>query len=85
MLYTRDLAAGRTSEALRETIRHVEDHLQAVIDRRDKPDGRRHRINITVRLDDDGGTRVTGSIEAEPDAPYLDAGYNPDWSRAHGL
>lgn len=56
---------------------HVRAHLSAVADADDDPTTRAGEVRIS-REDSGPGVRVTGELDAEPDAPYLRPGYDPE-------
>jgi len=68
-----------------EVEAHVRAHLSAVADPDDNPDTYADRVKIT-REDRDGGVYILGELDAEPDAPYLSSGFDPqDEARANPL
>jgi len=91
LIYTRDLAVGYSFAALQAAHAHVRAHLSAVATADDDPATRADDVTVTHETLPDGGVRVVGSLDAEPDAPYLAPGYepfagiDPDLIRAAGL
>jgi hypothetical protein len=51
--------------------------MSAVADPDDSPTTFADQVRIS-RKDIDDGVLVTGELDAEPDAPYLRPGYNPE-------
>lgn len=78
MIYTRDLPQDATQDQVDATIEHVRDHLASIADADDDPTT--HAEDVTVRTEHrDGRIWVIGELDAEPDAPYLKADFDP-WS-----
>jgi hypothetical protein len=75
--HSRHLAPGWTDEQLAATEGHVREHLAAIADTDDDPNTRAVDVRVTRRREDDGGLTVVGYLDAEPDAPYLRPGYDP--------
>lgn len=78
MIYTRDLSAGYTVEQLNATDEHVRDHLAGAADPEDNPDSFAKDVEVRHEELPYSGMRVIGTLDAEPNAPYLEAGYDPD-------
>jgi hypothetical protein len=76
MKYTRDLPEDATQELVDATIGHVRDHLASIADSDDDPTTRAEDVEVVVvRME--GKVQVAGTLEAEPDAPYLQSDYGP--------
>jgi hypothetical protein len=56
---------------------HVRAHLSSVADPNDSPTAHADQVRID-HADVDDGVLVIGDLDAEPDAPYLRAGYTPE-------
>ena len=61
--------------ALIDTVDHVRGHLSSCCDPGDDPENLMNDVEIAYS-EDDAGCLVTGSIDQEPDAPYLRSGYD---------
>jgi len=85
MIYTRDLSAGYTVEQLYAVDQHVRDHLAGAADPDDSPDALAGDVVVRHEELPYGGMRVIGTLDAEPDAPYLKADYDPDEAERNGL
>lgn len=74
--YRRDVPRTADIDA---TITHVRAHLAGAIHPQDNPDEYAHLVRIDVRAHDTNPEMliVLGEIEGEPDAPYLQAGFDP--------
>jgi hypothetical protein len=76
MKYTRDLPEDATQDQIDGTLKHVRDHLASIADTDDDPATRSEDVEVRVERVD-GKIRITGYLDAEPDAPYLKPGYDP--------
>lgn len=76
MEYTRDLPEDATQDQVDGTLKHVRDHLASIADSDDDPTTRSEDVEVRVERVD-GKIRITGYLDAEPDAPYLKEGYDP--------
>ena len=78
MRYVRDVPAG-DDEALAGERAHVIAHLSAVADADDDPTTHADDVRVWVERhpDDPDQLRIVGELDAEPDAPYLQAGHDP--------
>lgn len=76
MEYRRDLAAGWSELDVAAEEEHVRAHLSAVADSDDDPMTRADEVDVYRIRRDDGGLSIIGRLDAEPDAPYLKAGYD---------
>jgi hypothetical protein len=56
---------------------HVRAHLSSVADPNDSPTAHADQVRIS-HADVDDGVLVIGDLDAEPDAPYLRAGFTPE-------
>jgi hypothetical protein len=75
MEYTRDLPEDATQDVIDGTLKHVRDHLASIADSDDDPTTRSE--DVEIRVERSGGkTWIIGSLDAEPDAPYLKPDYN---------
>lgn len=84
MIYTRDLPEDATQDQVDLTVEHVRDHLASIADSDDDP--ATHADDVTVRTEHrDGRIWVVGELDAEPDAPYLKADYDPYAKVPQGL
>ncbi|HEY1178870.1 MAG TPA: hypothetical protein VGF17_22175 [Phytomonospora sp.] len=85
--YARELPADADDELIASTEAHVRAEMSARAAADDDPDTNADDVVVTVeRLADK--IRVVGTLDAEPDAPYLQAGYDafagvPDELLAH--
>lgn len=77
MIYTRDLPADADAAMLQAEHEHVRAYLSAAVDEDDDPDTNADDVKVKHETLDDGRTRITGFIDADPVAPYLVEGYNP--------
>lgn len=77
--YQRDIPADSPPEVIEATKTHVRDHLAAIAADDDDPATHADAVRVwTARHPDDPALlRVEGSLDAEPDAPYLRVGYDP--------
>ena len=85
MEYSRDAPANAGEDAIEQTRQHVRDHLASVADADDDPATLAGRVWIATTAVDNRTIRFTGTLDAEPDAPYLKAEYDPDEAEAAGL
>lgn len=76
MEYTRDLPEDATQDQVDGTLKHVRDHLASIADSDDDPTTRSEDVEVRVERVD-GKIRITGYLDAEPDAPYLKDDYDP--------
>jgi hypothetical protein len=81
MRYRRDVRRDEPPEAIAAETEHVREHLAMVADYDDDPTT--HAADVVVRVLDhiDGDPElisIVGELDAEPDAPYLRPGYDPD-------
>jgi hypothetical protein len=77
MIYTRDLPEDADQAAVDDAITHVRAHLSAVASADDDPDT--NADDVRVRTEHrDGRLFVIGELDAEPDAPYLRPGFDPE-------
>ena len=76
--HSRHLPPQHTPEQLAATEAHVRDHVAAIADADDDPATRAEDVVVLHRPADDGGLLVVGMLDAEPDAPYLRPGYDPE-------
>lgn len=84
MEYTRDLPEDATQEQIDKTIEHVRDHLASIADSDDDPTTRAEDVEVVV-VRVEGKIQVAGTLDAEPDAPYLKADYDPYAKVPQGL
>jgi hypothetical protein len=56
---------------------HVRAHLSSVADANDNPTTHAERVRIQHKNKDDG-VQIIGELDAEPDAPYLRPGFDPE-------
>lgn len=78
MIYTRDVPAG--DDAAFEAERaHVILHLASIADYDDDPSTHAEdvRIEVVPHPEFVGFVRIIGTLDAEPDAPYLRPDYEP--------
>ncbi len=85
MEYSRDARADLGEDAIEQTRQHVRDHLASVADADDDPTTYAAQVRITATAVDNRTIRFTGTLDAELDAPYLKADYDPDEAEAAGL
>jgi hypothetical protein len=64
-------------DVLPEVEQHVRAHLSSVADPFDDPAEHAAEVRIT-RIPQGDGILVVGELNAEPDAPYLREGFNPE-------
>lgn len=78
MRYVRDVPRDDDA-ALDGEREHVIAHLSAVADATDDPTARAAAVQVWVieHPTDQAQVRIVGEVDAEPDAPYLRAGYDP--------
>lgn len=76
--YVRDVPRG-DAVALEAERAHVVAHLSAVADADDDPETRAGDVVIEVidHPEHDDLVRIVGTLDAEPDAPYLKDDYDP--------
>lgn len=65
------------SEVVPDVEAHVRAHLSSVADPNDSPTAYAGQVRINHE-DVDDGVLVIGDLDAEPDAPYLRAGFTPE-------
>lgn len=76
MRYSRHLPEDATQDQVDETIAHVLAHLSAVAAADDDPET--NADDVTVRTEHQNGRiEIIGELDAEPDAPYLKADFDP--------
>jgi len=76
MKYTRDLPEDATQDVIDAAVKHVRDHLASIADTDDDPTT--HADDVRVRTEHrDGRIWILGELDAEPDAPYLKADFDP--------
>jgi hypothetical protein len=75
MIYHRIALGGRNIGAVED---HVRRNLAAAVDFDDDPDVEYDAVRITFDTLVGGDVKVTGELDAEPAAPYLQPGYDPD-------
>ncbi|WHT21030.1 hypothetical protein N8J89_08165 [Crossiella sp. CA-258035] len=75
MRYSRFVPAN-AAEALPATAEHVRAHLSSVADADDDPTAHADDVRILVKPAP-GGWLVVGALDAEPNAPYLQPGFDP--------
>jgi hypothetical protein len=76
--YSRDLEPGYTDDQRAETEEHVRAHLSSIAAEDDDPETNADDVQVEEVRTDNGGLRITGTLDAEPDAPYLREDYDPD-------
>ncbi len=76
MKYTRDLPEDATQDVVDATAEHVRDHLASIADSDDDPATRADDVRVRTERRD-GRIWVLGELDAEPDAPYLKADFDP--------
>jgi len=73
--YARELPADASEELIESTKEHVRAEMSARAAADDDPTTNADDVEVTVeRLPDK--VRVVGTLDAEPDAPYLQHGFN---------
>lgn len=77
MRYARDLKLGSSPEVVLAVEEHIRAHLSAIATEDDDPDTFAEDVRIEYEMGPDY-VRVTGILEAEPTAPYLRDGFDPD-------
>lgn len=80
MRYRRDVARGDWP-AIASEVEHVRAHLSSVADADDDPETNADDVRIEVVDHVDGDlalVSVIGELDAEPNAPYLRPGFDPD-------
>ena len=74
--YTRDLPEDATQDIVDAAVAHVRAHLSSVAAHDDDPET--NADDVMVRTEHrDGRIWIIGVLDAEPDAPYLKADYDP--------
>lgn len=74
--YERKLSDDHSDLERVRVTQHVIDHIRSVADDDDNPDT---DLDVSIRLEvRETGVYVIGSADAEPSAPYLREGYDPD-------
>jgi len=77
--YSRSAGVDPSDETLDATKAHVRDHLASIADSDDDPTTHAEDVNVyAVRNPDTGEVVVHGTLDAEPQAPYLRPDYDPD-------
>lgn len=74
--YQQDLPPGWTEKTRQRVEAHVRAELSAIADADDDPDTNADDVDIITTQLDDGGLRIKGFLDAEPDAPYLMPDYD---------
>jgi hypothetical protein len=87
MRYRRDVPRD-DQDAIDAETAHVRAHLSACCDPGDDEDARADEVTVTVTVVDHVNghpylVSIVGEIDAEPDAPYLREGYDPDADTEH--
>jgi len=79
MEYVRDVPRELGDEAVDHETAHVIAHLSAVADADDDPETNAEDVEIEIvdHPDDPSLVRIIGTLDAEPDAPYLKPDYDP--------
>lgn len=79
MRYVSDVPADLAPSYLAAEKEHVRAYLAAVADEDDDPATRAADVMVFVEAhpDDIKLVRIVGSLDAEPNAPYLQPGYDP--------
>lgn len=86
IIYTRFINKSALDEypnAITLTIEHVKAHLSSVANADDDPETNADDVVIVVHELQDG-FYIHGSLNAEPNAPYLKSDYDPDKEAAAG-
>lgn len=73
--YARDLPPDASDELIASVGAHVRAHLSAVADADDDPETNADDVEVRIERTDEK-VRVVGELDAEPDAPYLQPGYD---------
>jgi hypothetical protein len=78
MIYVRDVPRGDDA-ALEAERAHAIAHLSAVASADDDPETNADDVRVTVgdHPEREDLLRITGELDAEPDAPYLKDDYDP--------
>lgn len=63
--------------AMVDTVDHIRGHLSSCCDPDDDPENLMNDVTVSY-FEDDAGTLITGSLNAEPTAPYLRADFDPN-------
>jgi hypothetical protein len=79
MRYVRDLPADASKEQIEATEEHVRAYLSAATDRGDSPT--KYAKEVVVRVgphpEKDDLMRVSGFVDRDPDARYMDVDFDP--------
>lgn len=76
LIYSRFVPADAGELALIDTVDHVRAHLSSVAELDDNPETRADDVRVAYKYAD-GGTLVTGYLDADADAPYLRDDFDP--------
>lgn len=75
--YIRDAPLNTPDEVLDQVAAHVRAHLSAVASADDDPEVFADYVQITQEIIPYQCVRISGVLDAEPDASYLRDGYDP--------
>lgn len=76
LVYERFVPRGESELAMINTVDHVRAHLSSIADADDDPETNIDDVTIEY-VESDAGTMVVGSLDMEPDAPYLKPDFDP--------
>lgn len=71
-------AAGEGPDVLADTVAHLRAHLSSIADPDDDEDTHAADVHVELHKQPDGILVVGYLADAQPDAPYLREGYDPD-------
>lgn len=80
MQYRRDVRAAEGPHVIRAEREHVREHLAMVADYDDDPTTHADSVIVEIVPHVDGDPEmysIIGTLDAEPDAPYLRVGFDP--------
>jgi hypothetical protein len=76
--YSRSIPRSAPPAVMSEVEDHVRAHLSAVADEGDDPGTHAAAVRISHQDDGPDDVLVLGELDAEPNAPYLRPGYDPE-------
>jgi hypothetical protein len=77
MIYSRFVPLNAGERSVIDTVDHVRAHLSSVASEDDDPNT--NADDVTIRYEyRDNGVMIIGELDAEPNAPYLQPGFDPD-------
>lgn len=77
MRYARDVPRVSPPEVMLKTVQHIQAHLSSIATEDDNPTARAGDVLVEYAVVGDV-LRITGSLDAEPVAPYLRDDWTPE-------